>query len=183
MDNLVFKPIVYLGSTKLAKPVVSSASKAIQGLSRYALSNTARLLASGLGGKFIKQLPDFKEWRLYSVTSPNKEEVGLKRLDNFLSYFRSFGKAPKDIEGISEQVMLFVKSKARKLDRTMEGLERKAYDMAKKFQNNYDEATSSPALQKHYLDQVEEFLRGQLKKEDLPKEFQALAVDLKNLAY
>ena len=54
---------------KLAKPVVTGASKAIQGLSRYALSNTARLLASGLGGKFIKQLPDFKEWRLYSVTS------------------------------------------------------------------------------------------------------------------
>ena len=28
--------------------------------------------------------------------------------------------------------------------------------------------------------QVEEFLRGQLKKEDLPEGFQALAVDLKN---
>ena len=125
MDNAVFKPIVYLGSTSVAKPIVTGASKAIEGVSKYALANTSRLIASGLGGKFIKQLPEFKNWRLYSVTSPNKEEVGLKRLDNFLSYFRSFGKAPKDIEGTSEQVMLFVKAKARKLDRTMEGLEKK----------------------------------------------------------
>ena len=180
VDNLVFKPIVYLGSTKLAKPVVSSASKAIQGLSRYALSNTARLLASGLGGKFIKQLPDFKEWRLYSVTSPNKEEVGLKRLDNFLSYFRSFGKAPKDIEGISEQVMLFVKSKARKLDRTMEGLEKKAYALAKQFENNYNKGDSSPALQKYYLELVEDYLRGQRPLKDIPTELQDFTKSLKN---
>ena len=76
--------------------------------------------------------------------------------------------------------MLFIKGRARKLDRTMEGLERKAYNLAKRFQNNYNKANSSPALQKHYLDQVEEFLRGQLKKEDLPEGLQPLSVDLKN---
>ena len=53
----------------------------------------------------------------------------------------------------------------------MEGLERKAYDMAKKFQNNYDEATSSPALKSIILDQVEEFLRGQRKKEEFTRRF------------
>ena len=179
VDNAVFKPIVYLGSTKLAKPAVTAASKAIQGLSGYALSNTARLIASGLGGKFIKQLPPFKEWRLYSTTSPIKEEVGLKRLDNFLSYFRSFGKAPKDIEGVSEQVMLFVKAKSRKLDRTMEGLEKKAYALAKQFENNYNEGTSSPALQKYYLELVEDFLRGQRPLKDIPTELQPFATDLK----
>ena len=56
VDNFVFKPIVYLGSTKLAKPVVSGASKAIQGVTKYALSNTARLLASGHSEMVIKQL-------------------------------------------------------------------------------------------------------------------------------
>jgi hypothetical protein len=137
VDTAVFKPIAFLGSTKLAKPIVTGASKAIEGVSKYALANTSRLIASGLGRKFIKQLPPFKEWRLYSVTSPNKEEIGLKRLDNFLSYFRSFGEAPKDIEGVSEQVMLFIKARARKLDRTMEGLEKRAYDLAKQFENNY----------------------------------------------
>ena len=179
VDTAVFKPIVLLGSKKLAKPVVAGASKAIQGISGYALSNTARLLASGLGGKFIKQMPPFKDWRLYSVTSPNKEEVGLKRLDNFLSYFRSFGKSPKDIEGVSEQVMLFVKARARKLDRTMEGLEKKAYNLAKQFENNYNRGDSSPALQKYYLELVEDFLRGQRPLKDIPTELQPFATDLK----
>ena len=41
-------------------------------------------------------------------------------MDNILSWFRSFGKQPKDIEGVSEQVMLFIKGRARKIDRTLE---------------------------------------------------------------
>jgi hypothetical protein len=38
----------------------------------------------------------------------------------------------------------------------------------------------SPALQKHYLDKVEDFLKGQLKKDDLEEELRPLAEDLKN---
>ena len=75
--------------------------------------------------------------------------------------------------------MLFIKGRARKLDRTMEGIEKRSYELAKKFENNYNSATTSPALQKHYLDQVEEFLRGQLKRDDLPKELVDLADNLK----
>ena len=126
-----------------------------------------------------KQLPPFEQWRLYSVTNPNRELRVIKKLDNILSYFRSFGKSPKDIEGVSEKVMLFIKGRARKLDRTMEGLEKKAYNLAKGFENQHNSLTSSPALQKHYLDQVEQFLRDQIKKTDLPKELQPLAADLK----
>jgi len=198
VDNFVFKPIVYLGTSPrvsfkdiskripdigvtnpIGKYAAPAASKAIEGISKYALANTSRLLASALGGKFIKQLPPFKEWRLYSVTSPNKEEIGLKRLDNFLSYFRSFGEAPKDIEGVSEQVMLFIKARARKLDRTMEGLEKRAYDLAKQFENNYNKGDSSPALQKYYLELIEDFLRGQRPLKDIPTELQAYSQDLK----
>ena len=75
--------------------------------------------------------------------------------------------------------MLYIKGRARKLDRTMEGLEKKAYNLAKGFENQHNSLTSSPALQKHYLDQVEQFLRDQIKKQDLPKELQALSGDLK----
>ena len=48
--------------------------------------------------------------------------------------FRSFGKIPKSIEGISEQAELFIKSKARRLDRLYEGLEKTAYNLAKQFE-------------------------------------------------
>ena len=181
INTAVFRPISYIGSREAVKPVVAGSSKLVRNATDFALTKVlAPSIVSTFSGKIVKQLPPFEQWRLYSVTNPSREKRVIKRLDNVLSYFRSFGKAPKDIEGVSEKSMLFIKGRARKLDRTMEGLERKAYDLAKKFQNNYDEATSSPALQKHYLDQVEEFLRGQLKKEELPEGFQLLAVDLKN---
>ena len=181
VDNAVFRPISYIGSREAVKPVIAGAAKKIRGATDFALTKfLAPAIVSTFSGKFVKQLPPFEKWRLYSITNPSREKRVIKKLDNILSFFRSFGKAPKDIEGISEKAMLFIKGRARKLDRTMEGLEKKSYNLAKKFEGDYNKATSSPALQKHYLDQVEEFLRGQLKKEDLPKELQSLAVDLKN---
>ena len=42
IDNAVFKPIIYLGSTKVAKPIVSNASKAISGTSKFVLSTAAK---------------------------------------------------------------------------------------------------------------------------------------------
>ena len=94
----------------------------------------------------VRQLPPFKEWRLKSVTSPNKIDSSVKQIDNVLSWLRSYGKQPKDIEGVSEQVKLYIKGRARKIDRTYEGLEKTAYTLAKKFQNDYNKATTLQVL-------------------------------------
>ena len=51
----------------------------------------APAIVSTMSGKVVKQLPPFKEWRMLSVANPKPELRNLKRLDNFLSYFRSFG--------------------------------------------------------------------------------------------
>jgi len=180
VNTLVFRPISYLGSREAVKPVVAGTAKTIRNATDFVLTKAlAPAIVSTFSGKIVKQLPKFEDWRLYSVTNPAREKRVIKRLDDILSYFRSFGKAPKDIEGISEKAMLFIKGRARKLDRTMEGIEKRSYELAKKFENNYNSATTSPALQKHYLDQVEEFLRGQLKRDDLPKELVDLADNLK----
>ena len=185
VDTAVFKPILYLGSTKVGGAVVSGTAKTINNASKFVLTKGAKIVASGLDkdllfkGKLIQQLPPFEKWRLGSVTSRNPEVRGLKRLDNILSYLRSFGKTPKDIEGVNEAVALFVKSRARKIDKTMLSLDKKAYDLAKGFQKQYNDLDQSPALQKYYLDLVEDFLRGQRKLKDLPTELQPLASDLR----
>ena len=207
INNAVFRPITYLGgSSRLSLKDVSKklpdvgvvnpvgkyatpfVAKKIRQATNFALTKAvAPAIVSAFSGKIVRQLPPFEKWRLFSINKDAylggsrdlKVGRGIKRLDNILSYFRSFGKSPKDIEGVSEKVMLFIKGKARKLDRTMEGLEKKAYNLAKGFETNYNKGTSSPALQKHYLDQVEQFLRDQIKKQDLPKELQSLASDLK----
>jgi len=186
VDAAVFKPILYLGGTKLGGAAVSSTANAVNKASKFVLSKAAKTLASTLDkdliykGKLVGQLPPFEKWRLGSVTSRDPEVRGLKRLDNVLSYLRSFGKTPKDIEGINESVALFVKSKARKINKNMMSLDKKAYDLAKGFEKQYNNLDQSPALQKYYLDMVEDFLRGQKKLKDLPVELQPLANDVRS---
>ena len=185
IDTAVFKPILYLGGTKIGGAAVSGASKAISGASKFVLSKAAKIAASALDkdliykGRLVGQLPPFEKWRLGSVTSRFADERGLKRLDNVLKYLRSFGESPKDIEGVQEAVKLFVKSRATKISKTMDSLDKRAYDLAKSFEKQYNQADQSPALQKYYLDLVEDFLRGQRKLKDLPTELQSLANDLR----
>ena len=80
---------------------------------------------------------------------------------------------------MSEKVNLFIKSRAKKFDKTLEALDRKAYDLAKKFQNQHNEAKTSLPMKKYYLDEVNEYLLGQRKIDELLPEFRELAKDLK----
>jgi hypothetical protein len=184
IDKTVMKGAKLVLGNKLVSPLTKAASEGLQNAGKFTVSKlVAPLLVNatagtGLGSKFVTQLPPFKDWRLKSVTSPNKVDASVKKIDNVLSWFRSYGKQPKDIEGVSEQVKLYIKGRARKIDRTYEGLEKNSYNLAKKFQNDYNEATTSPPMQKYYLDMIDEYLKGQRKIDDIPVELQAGAKDL-----
>ena len=179
IDNTVMKGAKLLLGNKVVAPLTREVADGLQKASKFTVSKVvAPLLVSGMSGKIVRQLPPFEKWRLQSVTSPNKINRNIKRIDNFLSWFRSYGKQPKDIEGVSEQVTLYIKGRARKIDRTYEGLEKTAYNLAKKFENDYNKATTSQPMQKYFLDQVDEFLKGQRSLNDLPQELQALSKDL-----
>jgi hypothetical protein len=96
----------------------------------------APTIASGLSGfvkdpvtnkrvwKWVGQLPPFEQWRLGSVTSRDPTVRSAKTLDNFISWFRSYGKMPVGIEGASEAASLYGRSVARKFDRAFAGLEK-----------------------------------------------------------
>ena len=192
IDNTVMKGAKLLLGNKYVAPLTRAGSETLQNAGKFTTAKIiAPMIISGMSGKIVRQLPPFEKWRLQSVTSPNKVNRNIKRIDNFLSWFRSYGKQPKDIEGISEQVQLYVKSRARKIDRTYEGLENTAYKLAKQFENEYNKNTTSPAIQRYFADEIKEIakniledvdrvVKGQLKINDLPKELQALTKDLSN---
>jgi hypothetical protein len=197
IDNTVMKGAKLLLGNKYISPLTKAGSETLQNAGKYTISKVvAPLLVNAFAGtftksKFVTQLPPFEKWRLKSVTDPRKINIGLKRVDNILSWFRSYGKQPKDIEGVTEEVTLYIKSRARKIDRTYEGLEKSAYNLAKKFQDDYNRSTTSPAIQRYYADEIKEVannilkdtdavVKGQRKLEDLPQELQALTKDLIN---
>jgi hypothetical protein len=169
INNIVVRPVSYLASRDFMKPITKNAAEGLRNATGFTVNKiVAPLIVSGMSRKIVTQLPPFEQWRLKSITDPNKVNKSLKRLDNKLSWFRSYGKAPKDIEGVSEAVQLYIKGRARKIDRTIEGLERTAYQLAKKFQNDYNKSTTSSPMQKYYLDQIDEVVKGQKKLEDIP---------------
>ena len=197
INKAVVRPVELLLGNKLVAPLTRAGAETLQKAGRYTVGKVvAPVLVNAFAGtftknKFVAQLPPFKDWRLKSVTDPRKINVGLKRVDNILSWFRSYGKQPKDIEGVSEEVKLYITSRARKIDRTYEGMENSAYKLAKKFQDQYNTATTSPAIQRYYADEIKEIannilkdadsvVKGELKLNDLPKELQALTKDLIN---
>ena len=178
-DKTFVRPIELLLGSRLAAPLTTTIAKGTRSATKYTLTNVlAPVVVSGMSRKIVKQLPAFDDWRLKSITSPNVVDRNIKKLDNFLSVFRSYGKQPKDIEGVSESIALYIKGRARKLDRTYEGLEKTSYNLAKKFEDQHNKATTSPPMQKYFLDQVDEFLKGQRKLDDLPTELKNGAKDL-----
>ena len=143
--------------------------------------NTVKKIISPMTKKLgVKGLPPFDQWRLFQTISPSKSERSLKRIDNILSWFRSFGKLPKDIEGVSEQVILHVKGRARKIDKLLEGLEKRAYNLAKKYEQRYNTNNTSKPYEKMLLDDVVDFLEGRAKLSTVDKSLRPIAFELKN---
>ena len=98
------KPVELLLGNRLMAPVTKAGAKTLQKAGKFTVGKViAPLVVSGMKSykdkKFglVRQLPPFKEWRLKSVTSPNKIDSSVKQIDNVLSWFRSYGKQPKDI--------------------------------------------------------------------------------------
>jgi len=171
VDWAIFKPPAYLLSREWTKPAVTKTSKVLRGATDWTLT---KLLAPTIKGHFKnrKDFPPFEQWRLGSATSPDAMKRSAKSLDNFLSWFRSYGKNPKTIERAKEEVNLYARSVARKFDRAFESLEHKVYNLAKAFEGRYKGNKTSPAGEKYFMDQVDEYLKGQRTLSTLPKDLQ-----------
>jgi len=190
IDYTVFKPASAILSSDTLSPVVRPLAKFVRQAPPFVLKKALAPIIKGkeFGTGPLKkrtkeyfQLPPYKEWRLGDIQSPNQVKRRLKKLDNFLGLFRAYGNKPVDIANISEKTDLYIKSRARRIDRTLEGLDKKAYDLAKKFEKRYNGNKTSPAGERDILNQVDEYLKNQRKLTDVEPELQILAKDLKDI--
>jgi len=132
--------------------------------------------------KVARQLPPFAEWRMLSKTNPNKVLAATASFDDFLSNFRSWNKDTLEMGIMGENLANKIKSKTRRMNKGLEDLEKSAYQLAQSFQTNYNKSITSPVGKQYDLDNVIQYLKGQRKLSDLPKEYQFSAKDIdKNL--
>ena len=172
VDTLAVRPVTYLLSRI---PGSTAAGKGLRNASSYVVDKT---LSTVLTGNPKKQLPVFDKWRMFSTTSKDPLQARLKKVDNFLSGFRSLGKYTGLGYQLTSEARREIKARARTIEKYLESIEKKSYDLAKGFEGMYNTATTSPASKDYYLDQVLAYLKGQIKKSDLPKVLQQTAEDL-----
>ena len=128
--------------------------------------------------KVAKQLPPFSEWRMSTKTNPNKVEAATKRLDDFLSNFRSFADDTIEMGLIKEELKNTIKGKSRRINKALDDLDAAYYELAKGFEGKYNKGITSRVGQNYDLDRVVEYLKGQRKLETLPKEYHVSAKDI-----
>jgi len=170
--DLAVRPVTWLAANI---PGSAKAGKAIRGASSYVIDKS---LSTVLAGNPKKQLPAFDQWRMFSRESSDPLQKRLKKLDNFLAAFRSVGKYTGLGFQLTSEAKREIKARSRTIEKYLESIEKKSYDLAKRFEGQYNTASTSPAGQDYYLDRVLAYLKGQLKKSDLPKELQGTAESL-----
>ena len=129
----------------------------------------------------IKQLPDFKDWRLFEVTSDDPVKASLKKIDNVLSLFRDTGKKSNNQFYIETKTGQKIKASAKETKKYIDTIEALSYQLAKKFEDRYNGKNTSPAGEEYFVDQVYSAIKGQIKITDLPKELQQVTKALDEL--
>ncbi len=187
-NYLAIKPATYLASKDpLFLPGLARGAGAFaQFLGKDVLARLAATAATG-GKAFVPslkgnlgQLPDFQQWRMFDIASNDPLERGLRKVDNFLKWFRDSGNQALYSFNLSGGAERFIKAKTREIEKYLDAVERKAYDLANGFLKRYNTSTTSPAGERHMLEQVYEYLRGNLKLSKLEPELQDISKSLKN---
>jgi hypothetical protein len=154
-----------------------------------AFNVAADFLAKEVGGRvvlpfvsrdaFVKsfkaKLPPFNKWRTFSVTNSDPLKSALKKVDNKLQYLRSAANMTGEQFEITTAARNEIRRSARRSEKLLTSIEKRAYNLAKSFENQYNTAKTSPASQEKYLNDVLEYIQGQKKLSALPKELQKTA--------
>jgi gas vesicle protein len=186
-NYLAIKPITYLASKDpvVLPGIARGAGAFAQFLGKDVIARLAATAATG-GKAFVPslkgnlgQLPDFQQWRMFDVASNDPLERGLRKVDNFLKWFRDSGNQALYSFNLSGGAERFIKAKSREIEKYLDAIERKSYDLANGFLKRYNQSTTSPAGERHMLEQVYEYLRGNLKLSKLEPELQEISKSLK----
>ena len=179
-NYLAIKPVSYLLARTPIVAEIGQGAAALTGMGARFLGKDvlSRAAIGFLGTPTLRQLPEFKKWRMFEVTSSDPLERNLKKFDNFLSLFRDTANQSANRFFISGQTERGIKAISRKVEKQLDIVERRAYDLARGFLRDYNSKTTSPAKQEYYLDQVMMYLKGQIKNSDLPEQLQGPAKEL-----
>ena len=130
-----------------------------------------RVVLTGMGRtkQWKEQLPDYQQWRKFTADNLDEVKLGLKKIDNAISWIRSAGKNTAEALSIKGYAGREIRASAKKIQDLLKSIELKNYELAKGFQELYNTNKTSPAIMNKYADEALEVLEGTRKLTDLPE--------------
>ena len=163
------------GASLLGKDIISRLGAA--SASVFSGQNMA-----GQWGNFTKvlraPLPKMEDWGMFKVTSSNPLEVGLKRFDKFLGFFRDRGNQTINNFYLTKRTEQFITGKSKEIEKLLKSIEVKSYDLANGFLKTNNKNITSPQGELYFMEQVSSYLKGQIPISKLPLELQSMAKNL-----
>ncbi len=140
VNYLGIKPVSYLlARTPVVAQTGQLGAKALGlGASFLGKDVLSRAAIGLMGTPTLKQLPDFKDWRMFEVTSSDPVERNLRKFDNFLSLFRDSANQSANRFFITGQTDRKIKALSRKVEKQLDSVEVRAYDLATGFLKDYN---------------------------------------------
>ncbi len=126
----------------------------------------------GRARQWTQQLPDYKQWRRFTVDNIDPVESGLKRIDNAISWIRSAGKNTAEALFIKGSASREIRATGKRIQDLLKSIELKSYDLAKGFESTYNTNKTSPSFLNKIADDIEEVLDGKRKLSNLPEVMQ-----------
>ena len=130
-----------------------------------------RVVLTGMGRtkQWTQQLPDYQQWRKFTVDNLDEVKSGLKKVDNAISWIRSAGKNTAEALSIKGYAGREIRASAKRIQDLLKSIELKNYELAKGFQELYNTNKTSPSLMNQYADEIVEVLEGTRKLTNLPE--------------
>jgi hypothetical protein len=130
-----------------------------------------RIVLTGMGRtkQWTQQLPDYQQWRRFTVDNVDPVKSGLKKLDNAISWFRSAGKNIAEGAFIKGSASKNIRASGKKIQDLLKSIEIKSYDLAKQSESLYNTNKTSPSFMNKIADDILEVLDGKRKLSNLPE--------------
>jgi len=165
-----------------------SIAKAIRGNADVIFNQFGtRLALTGLGRtkQWTQQLPDYQQWRRFTVDNIDPVKSGLKKIDNAISWIRSAGKNTAEALHIKGSASREIRASGKRIQDLLKSIELKSYELAKGFEKTYNTKKTSPSFMNKTADEVLEVIEGKRKLSNLPEIMQntvkLLKEDLKKI--
>jgi hypothetical protein len=179
VGSKIVPDIVKDAASVSGKKVAQGVQKTASFLGKDVLARAA-LLSFKNPTMLLKKIPDFKDWKASLMMDRNNPLYQrLNSLDNFLALFRTRGRLSKEAAQETYNLNRKLKMLQGGINRSIESIDRVIYDLVKPLRALYDKNPGSPASYEYFSELIEQFMRGEIKKGDLPKELQIPATLLK----